>query len=219
MAVNKVQKNNGDVIIDLTSDTVTSSDHIMKGYVGHLADGSVVTGTGSGGSGSDYYMWQDSDGYLHYSNSALGASGYVITASTEYQEVSSGTTIIETVTTTASNAIENAMGVTVYDKAWVIYDNLTDADNYYDANAFPLVAGDTYKVTIGSDVYTSTAWMDSTYMGQVVIGCDVIGWDGVTTLVCPIEAWGNNETGRNRGGIYSTASITAGTTIKIEHLT
>lgn len=181
------------------------------------SNGNVLTYTRGGDSGSDYYMWQDSDGYLHYSNSALGASGYVITASTEYQEVSSGTTIIETVTTTASNAIENAMGVTIYDKAWVIYD--TDTDRYYDANAFPLVAGDIYKVTIGSDVYTSTAWMDSTYMEQVVIGGDVIGWDGVTTLVCPIEAWGNNKTDRNSGGIYSTASIPAGTTIKIEHLT
>lgn len=37
---------------DLSSDTVTSADHIMSGYIGHLADGSRVTGTGSGGSSS-----------------------------------------------------------------------------------------------------------------------------------------------------------------------
>ena len=47
--VNKVVKSDGTTLIDLTSDTVTSSDHIMSGYVGHLANGSQVTGTGQGG--------------------------------------------------------------------------------------------------------------------------------------------------------------------------
>lgn len=45
MANIKVQLSNGTVIIDLTSDTVTSASHIKSGLVGHLADGSVVTGT------------------------------------------------------------------------------------------------------------------------------------------------------------------------------
>lgn len=48
---NKVALADGTVLIDLTGDTVTSSDHIMQGYVGHLADGSQVTGTGQGGGG------------------------------------------------------------------------------------------------------------------------------------------------------------------------
>lgn len=47
--VNKVVTSSGTTLIDLTGDTVTSSDHIMQGYVGHLADGSQVTGTGQGG--------------------------------------------------------------------------------------------------------------------------------------------------------------------------
>lgn len=47
--VNKVVTSNGATLIDLTGDTVTSAAHIMQGYVGHLADGSQVTGTGSGG--------------------------------------------------------------------------------------------------------------------------------------------------------------------------
>lgn len=47
--VNKVVRGDGSTIIDLSNDTVTSSDHIMQGYVGHLADGSQVTGTGQGG--------------------------------------------------------------------------------------------------------------------------------------------------------------------------
>lgn len=52
MAVNKVVRSDGTTLIDLTGDTVTSSDHIMSGYVGHLADGTQVTGTGQGGGGS-----------------------------------------------------------------------------------------------------------------------------------------------------------------------
>lgn len=45
MAVNKVQKAGGDVIIDLSTDTLSSASQIAKGIIGHLKDGSVVTGT------------------------------------------------------------------------------------------------------------------------------------------------------------------------------
>ena len=51
MAKNKVVYN-GTVLIDLSADTVSSSDHIMSGYVGHLRDGTQVTGTGQGGGAS-----------------------------------------------------------------------------------------------------------------------------------------------------------------------
>ena len=50
MAVNKVAKSDGTVLIDLTADTVTSAEHIMSGFIGHLANGTQVTGTGQGGS-------------------------------------------------------------------------------------------------------------------------------------------------------------------------
>lgn len=39
----------GQTVIDLSTDTVSSSDDILLGKVGHLRDGSVVTGTASGG--------------------------------------------------------------------------------------------------------------------------------------------------------------------------
>lgn len=45
MANNKVQLSNGTVVIDLTTDTVTSASHIKSGLVGHLADGTTATGT------------------------------------------------------------------------------------------------------------------------------------------------------------------------------
>ena len=46
---NKVTAN-GTTLIDLSQDTVTSSDHIVSGYTGHLADGTQVVGTGGGSS-------------------------------------------------------------------------------------------------------------------------------------------------------------------------
>lgn len=63
---NKVVLANGTTLIDLTSDTVTDASHIVSGYIGHLADGSVVTGTGSGGGGSP--VWQGDDDYIYLSD-------------------------------------------------------------------------------------------------------------------------------------------------------
>ena len=40
---------NGTILLDLSGDTVTLPEHIMAGFVGHLADGTQVTGTGTGG--------------------------------------------------------------------------------------------------------------------------------------------------------------------------
>lgn len=48
MGINKIVYN-GNTLIDLSQDTVASSDHIMEGFVGHLRDGSQVVGTGQGG--------------------------------------------------------------------------------------------------------------------------------------------------------------------------
>ena len=47
---NKVTAN-GVTLIDLSQDTVTQASHIVSGYVGHLANGTQVTGTGAGGGG------------------------------------------------------------------------------------------------------------------------------------------------------------------------
>ena len=51
MAISKLILN-GVTQMDLTTDTVTNSAHIMSGYIGHLADGTQVTGTGQGSGGS-----------------------------------------------------------------------------------------------------------------------------------------------------------------------
>lgn len=49
MAINKVQYGNN-TLIDLSQDTVSSAADIVSGKVGHLRDGTRVTGTGGGGS-------------------------------------------------------------------------------------------------------------------------------------------------------------------------
>ena len=51
MAINQVKYGNT-VLIDLSTDTVASAADIVSGKVGHLRDGTVVTGTASGGGGS-----------------------------------------------------------------------------------------------------------------------------------------------------------------------
>lgn len=56
MAVNKVVTSGGTTLLDLTGDTVTSAAHIMSGFIGHLADGTQVTGTGSGGGGATNFV-------------------------------------------------------------------------------------------------------------------------------------------------------------------
>lgn len=52
MAINKIALD-GQTLIDLSTDTVASSDDIVQGKIGHLNDGSVVTGTASSGGGTD----------------------------------------------------------------------------------------------------------------------------------------------------------------------
>lgn len=51
MAVNKVVYGNS-TVIDLSQDTVSSAADIVSGKIGHLRDGTRVTGTASGGGSS-----------------------------------------------------------------------------------------------------------------------------------------------------------------------
>lgn len=68
MAVNKVVRSDGTALIDLTSDTVTSANHIMEGYVGHLADGTSVEGTGTISASQQASL----DALVRYSNEITG---------------------------------------------------------------------------------------------------------------------------------------------------
>ena len=58
----------GDVLIDLSGDTVTSPVHIASGKIGHLADGSQVTGTGPDTSDATAAAGDIRDGETAYVN-------------------------------------------------------------------------------------------------------------------------------------------------------
>lgn len=51
MAINKVVYG-GNTLIDLTADTVTA-DNLMQGYTAHDNSGAIITGTATGGGGTD----------------------------------------------------------------------------------------------------------------------------------------------------------------------
>lgn len=67
--VNKVQTADGTVLIDLSQDTVFSAADIASGKVGHLADGSQVTGTASG-SVTGEVIWANWNGDVATYNSS-----------------------------------------------------------------------------------------------------------------------------------------------------
>lgn len=48
MANNKIQLSNGDILLDLTADTVTE-DKLAQGYTAHNASGNIIVGTMIGG--------------------------------------------------------------------------------------------------------------------------------------------------------------------------
>ena len=73
---NKVVADNT-TLIDLSQDTVTQASHIVTGYVGHLADGTQVTGTGGGGGApvtEKDVNFIDYDGTILYSYTAQEAA-------------------------------------------------------------------------------------------------------------------------------------------------
>ena len=74
---NKVVADNT-TLIDLSQDTVTQASHIVSGYVGHLADGTQVTGTGGGGGPTPVpekdVNFIDYDGTILYSYTAQEAA-------------------------------------------------------------------------------------------------------------------------------------------------
>lgn len=55
MAINQVKYGNT-TLIDLSTDTVASAADIVSGKIGHLRDGTVVTGTASGGGSSNFVL-------------------------------------------------------------------------------------------------------------------------------------------------------------------
>lgn len=163
MAVNKVVKGS-EVIIDLTSDTVTSSDHIMEGYVGHLADGVRVTGTGRSISATEHIIHFDFEDGTDVDISVYYDSTFVSSAITA-----------TTPTTYDSKTVESASldGVAWYVKSTETWETVwNNSVNYYpDDNAdYPycwisdlgettIPVGSTWRVTFDGVEYRLTGFM------------------------------------------------------------
>lgn len=79
MAKNKVTFN-GQTLIDLSGDTVVSAADIVAGKIGHLRDGTQVTGTASGGGGSGLTLLKTTSlGTLSTSSTSAADTGKSMT--------------------------------------------------------------------------------------------------------------------------------------------
>ena len=79
MAKNRVTFN-GQTLIDLSGDTVASAADIVAGKIGHLRDGTQVTGTASGGGGSGLTLLKTTSlGTLSTSSTSAADTGKSMT--------------------------------------------------------------------------------------------------------------------------------------------
>ena len=84
MAVNKVELANGEVLIDLTKDTVTA-ETLIEGVTAHGADGEPIVGTMRGGSsgGSDLPSGYTRCDYIQFSGTQWVDTGVIGTQDTQ----------------------------------------------------------------------------------------------------------------------------------------
>jgi hypothetical protein len=169
--VNKVVRGDGSTIIDLSNDTVTSSDHIMQGYVGHLADGSQVTGTGQGGGTGAISVVDttDSHGGTVRTITAIDISDTTAVASVVQQGYYFYTADGQKTAGTASGGTPSQTQHTIYFEFSDSTDTTITA--YYDS-------------TFISDAITATT--PTTYGSKTV---DSASLDGVAWYTRPTETW------------------------------
>ena len=89
MAISKLILNN-EIQMDVTGTTAVISD-VAQGKKFILADGTEGTGTGTGGTTTPYYMWKDSTGSVHFTDTSPN-TGYRINVSS-VEDARSWTTI------------------------------------------------------------------------------------------------------------------------------
>lgn len=165
MAINKVVYGN-QTLIDLTTDTVASSDDILAGKVGHLRDGSVVTGTASGGD-QHGTIWQDGQGYVHLddeSGIALQSKTATPTESQQVIEADTGYYALDKVTVGAISSSYVGTGITRRSSSDLTANGatVTAPAGYYSSSASKAVASGSVVPSIeysGDDI---NVWVDNT---------------------------------------------------------
>lgn len=158
-AYNKVTLDN-EVLIDLSSDTVSSASHIMSGYVGHLNDGTQVTGTGGGAatlgtksitSNGTYAATSDSlDGY---SSVTVNVPGYTLDNLSMRSSIS-GDIVLPTATRIAPYTFINCTGITSFSAPNVI--RFTDQqDSNTNGNGSYIFSGCTSLASVNMPALTA----------------------------------------------------------------
>lgn len=196
----------GQTLIDLSQDTVTQASHIMSGYVGHLANGQQVTGTGVGlteetkeallacfekvawidGNGQYYYdaLYEALYDKLHITNDLTNC-----TTSNSAQQITSGNSYSATVTASS--------GYT-----------LTGAE---------------VSVTMGGTDITSTAYSNGTISIASVTGALIITISAAAVAVSSISAvytqggtvYGSDSLDSLKNDLVVTATLTDTTTVTV----
>ena len=165
MAINKVKYGN-QTLIDLSTDTVSSAEHILLGKVGHLRDGTVVTGTASGGD-QHGTIWQDGQGNVHLddeSGIALESKTVNPTESQQVIEAGEGYYALDKVTVGAISSSYVGSGVTRRSSSDVI-----------------AAYGDGVQVNVPAGYYASQA-SHTINEGSVSVNSATVGASGITSL-------------------------------------
>ncbi|MCR5450702.1 MAG: hypothetical protein K6F23_15055 [Solobacterium sp.] len=219
MAVNKVVYGN-QTLIDLSTDTVASSDDILLGKVGHLRDGSVVTGTASGGD-QHGTIWQDGQGYVHLddeSGIALQSKTANPTESQQVIEADEGYYALDKVTVGAISSSYVGSGVSRRSSSDLTVSGatVTAPAGYYSAQASKSVATGTAgtptatKGTVSNHAVTVTPSVTNT-TGYISGGTKTGTGVSVSASELVSGTYSVTSSGTKDVTNYASASVPAGT--------
>lgn len=164
---NKVTAGN-QTIIDLSQDTVTQASHIMAGYVGHLADGTQVEGTGSGGGGT--YQAKTNINPTTSSQTITPDTGYDALSSVQINAMPSGTA--GTPTATKGTVSNHSVSVTP---------SVTNTTGYITGStkAGTAVTVSASELVSGSETKTANGTYDVTNLAQLIVNVSGGGGSGL----------------------------------------
>ena len=148
----------GNTLIDLSQDTVTQASHIMAGYVGHLADGTQVEGTGSGGGGT--YQAKTNIDPTTSSQTIYPDNGYDALSSVQINAMPSGTA--GTPTATKGTVSNHSVSVTP---------SVTNTTGYITGSTKTgtAVTVSASELVSGSETKTANGTYDVTNLAQLIV--------------------------------------------------
>lgn len=181
---NKVTAN-GTTLIDLSQDTVTQASHIVSGYVGHLADGTQVIGTGGGGGGN--YQSKTNINPTTSSQTIEPDTGYDALSSVQINAMPSGTAGTPTATKgTVSNHSVSVTPSVTNTAGYIMSGTLTGTA--VTVSASELVSGSETKTANGTYDVTNLASLVVNVSGgssknvQVASGVDRVSTTSYTAV-------------------------------------